>query len=155
MTGRSAPGYHPFRSLHLSLPLSIPRVFLRFFLSFSSFFFFSFSYCFQRQFRENFKLFGWQEDRNFNFIFRRGIFKFNSKSANNCKLARRRNGRLRINSLLPAWRIELLGFLIAKCEVKVGRESWKMANFRPERRKSNRRLVKEEGGAAVKVTMQG
>lgn len=40
MTGRSAPGYHPFRSLHLSLPLSIPRVFLCFFLSFSSFFFF-------------------------------------------------------------------------------------------------------------------
>lgn len=40
MTGRSAPGYHPFRSLHLSLPLSIPRVFLRFFLSSSSFFFF-------------------------------------------------------------------------------------------------------------------
>lgn len=60
--------------------------------------------------RENFKLFGWQEDRNFNFIFRRGIFKFNSKSANNCKLARRRNGRLRISSLLPAWRIAYWDF---------------------------------------------
>lgn len=82
--------------------------FFPFFLFFL--FFFSFSYCFQRQFRENFKLFGWQEDRNFNFIFRRGIFKFNSKNANNCKLARRRNGRLRISSLLPAWRIAYWDF---------------------------------------------
>lgn len=67
MTGRSAPGYHPFRSLHLSLPLSIPRVFLRFFLSSSSFFFFfSFSYCFQRQFLE--RILNYSDDRRIEIL---------------------------------------------------------------------------------------
>lgn len=66
MTGRSAPGYHPFRSLHLSLPLSIPRVFLRFFLSSSSFFFFfSFPIAFNASFE---RILNYSDDRRIEIL---------------------------------------------------------------------------------------
>lgn len=68
MTGRSAPGYHPFRSLHLSLPLSIPRVFLRFFLSSSSFFFFFLFLLLSRVSREFERILNYSDDRRIEIL---------------------------------------------------------------------------------------